>query len=264
MLHCLCIVQTEQGERLGITHKGIGAVEHYLMARRLMLRYISHSQKKLAFEYFMVVLLVKLAESLETHEPFASFKETRLGKFLIAANHFNKMVKSASASDIQIRKQAFLRDNYQNYKELYDFDMFSLIRKLVELNDKTHPATQLAKRLQYRRMPKIVRLDNLDLSYVKQEIDEFKIDNKDTYQDWQLHFIQTPQRSYSGEDDPIYVLNEYGEATPINNYSEIINAMSDKYEHVAFLSIDNVIAQDEKVLKLINHLQVVPDEELSV
>lgn len=260
MLHCLCIVQTEHGERLGITYKGIGAVEHYLMARRLMLRYISHSQKKLALEYYLVVLLAKLAESLETYTAFQPFKDTRLGKFLVAANHFNATVKQADISEIQTHKQLFLQQHYQNYKELYDFDVFSLIRKLVELKDK-HPAIQLAERVQYRHMPKILRLDNYDLAVIKEEIEDFKQKNRKIYQDWQITFIQTPQRSYSGEDDPIYVINENGETIPIHNYSEIINAMSDKYEHVAFLGIDNVIAQDEKIIGLIKYLQAIPQEE---
>ena len=52
MLHCMAIVESKEGERLGITHKGIGVVEHYLMARRLMTRNIYHSQKKLALRIF--------------------------------------------------------------------------------------------------------------------------------------------------------------------------------------------------------------------
>lgn len=52
LIHCMSIVECHEGERLGITHKGIGAVEHYLMARRLMARNIYHSQKKLAIETF--------------------------------------------------------------------------------------------------------------------------------------------------------------------------------------------------------------------
>ncbi len=47
MLHCMTIVEYNDRERLGVTHKGIGVVEHYLMARRLMTRNIYHSQKKL-------------------------------------------------------------------------------------------------------------------------------------------------------------------------------------------------------------------------
>ena len=46
MLNSMMIVNAPQGERLGLTHKGIGVVEHYLMARRLMTRNIYHHQKK--------------------------------------------------------------------------------------------------------------------------------------------------------------------------------------------------------------------------
>ena len=42
LLHCMSIVESKEGERLGITHKGIGVIEHYLMARRLMTRNIYH------------------------------------------------------------------------------------------------------------------------------------------------------------------------------------------------------------------------------
>src|SRR5476649_2227897 len=62
LLHCMAIVNAKQGERLGITHKGIGVVEHYLMARRLMIRNIYFLQKKLALEYLLIQLLILIAE----------------------------------------------------------------------------------------------------------------------------------------------------------------------------------------------------------
>ena len=57
---CIAWRLSEYGDTmnvLGITHKGIGVVEHYLMARRLMTRNIYHSQKKLAIESLLVQLL---------------------------------------------------------------------------------------------------------------------------------------------------------------------------------------------------------------
>src|SRR5579872_2220934 len=74
MLHCMAIVESSEGERLGITHKGIGVVEHYVMARRLMTRNIYHAQKKLALEQALVQLLASLAESLEYHAPYAGIR----------------------------------------------------------------------------------------------------------------------------------------------------------------------------------------------
>lgn len=255
MLHCMAIVETKEGERLGITHKGIGVVEHYLMARRLMTRNIYHSQKKLALEYFMVQLLANLAENLEYHSIYTDMRHTRLSQFLIAANRLNQAVKS-SQNKYEYKKQ-FLENNYKNYKELCDYDVFSLIKQLAELNE-SYPAIEIAKRLQRRMMPKILRLDEADLEEVKAEIETFKIKHKKDFQDWQLMLIQTPHQSYSGEADPIWVVNERGAMMPIGTFSFMINAITDKLEHVAFLCIDQMIANDKRIVALSKNLQKMP------
>lgn len=255
MLHCMAIVDSKDGERLGITHKGIGVVEHYLMARRLMTRNIYHSQKKLALEYFMVQLLANLAESLETHAAYAPIRHTRLGQFLIAANHFNQAI--TASKEPEKMKKHFLQENYASYKELCDYDVFALIKQLAELPD-SQPATQIAARLQYRIMPKIVRFDPADKQTVEQALQEFKQAHQDDFQDWQLMLIQTPHQSYSGEDDPILVVNEHGAIKPIGNFSFMINAIADKLEHVVFLCVDKMIAEDARVMALMKRLQSAP------
>lgn len=251
MLHCMAIVASEQGERLGITHKGIGVVEHYLMARRLMTRNIYQSQKKLALEYLLVQLLANLAENLGQHAGYAPLRETRIGKFLLAVSRFNQTTRAEKCRGED--KKNFLENNYVTYKELCDYDVFALIKQLSELCDST-PATQIAIRLQQRTMPKILRLEHIDKEAAHAILNEFKMDHQHDFQDWQLMFIQTPHRSYSGEDDPILVVNEQGQINPIGNFSFMINAISDKLEHVAFLCIDKMIAEDKRVIKLIKHL----------
>lgn len=254
MVHCMTIVETSEGERLGITHKGIGAVEHYLMARRLMTRNIYHSQKKLALESLLVQLLAQLAKSLEHHPAYITIRQSRLGQFLMAANHFNHALASASSHSALDYKNHFIETNYSNYKELCDYDVFQLIKQLAELDD-THPATQIAKRLQQRHMPKILRLDHLNLHRVQEELTTFKVEHTD-FQDWQLMLIQTPHRSYSRADDPILVVNEQGKINPISDFSLMIQAISDKLEHTAFLAIDKIIAEDARVEELIKYFQM--------
>lgn len=251
MLHCMAIVESEGGERLGITHKGIGVVEHYVMARRLMTRNIYHSQKKLAIEGLLVQMLATLAESLEHFSNYASIRNTRLGQFLIHANRFNITVESTD--DIEPLKREFLEHNYENYKDLCDYDVFALIKQLSSLTDE-EPAVHIASRLQHRKMPKIVRLDHVDLGWAEKELQTFKRANK-ALQDWQLMLIKTPHRSYSGEDDPILVVNEQGEIKPIGHFSFMINAISDRLEHVAFLCIDKMIAEEKSIAKFVQHLQ---------
>jgi HD superfamily phosphohydrolase len=250
MLHCMAIIESHDGERLGITHKGIGAVEHYLMARRLMTRNIYHSQKKLALETLLIHLLSNLAEHLEYHGAYADIRHTRLGKFLTAVNQFNQ--KAVNLQDTTEIKKEFLEKNYASYKELCDYDVFALIKQLAEVNDAS-VCCEIASRLQHRNMPTILKLDYAELKIIQKELQEFKM--KYDFQDWQLMLIQTPHRSYSGEDDPILVLNEQGETRPISDFSFMINAITDRLEHIAFLAIDHKIIENKFVIDLTRRLQ---------
>jgi HD superfamily phosphohydrolase len=240
MLNCMTIVNSSHGERLGLTYKGVGVVEHYLMARRLMTRNIYHHHKKLALEFMLIKLLAYLAESVDHYEPFAKIKTTRLGRFLQKVNGFNDKIKNNSQSESL--RQDFLQENFADYKELCDYDVFAIIRLLSQLND-NHSATQLAKRIQSRLMPKIIKLDNVDIQDLQHQVTEFKNQHKNIL-DWQLAVIKTPHQSYSVEEDPILVETEHTTVRPLNEMSLMINAISDKYEQTAFLCVDSEIAQD--------------------
>ncbi len=251
MLNCMAIVKSSQGERLGITHKGIGVVEHYLVARRLMTRNIYHYQKKLALEFFLIQLLVNLSESLEDYAPFATIKNTRLGKFLLQANAFNQNI--AGGKNIETLKQDFLTQNYADYKELCDYDVFAVMKQLAT-TDSTHAAAQLAARLHYRQMPKIIRLDHANIKQAEDILADFKKQHHKDLQDWQVAIIKSPHQSYSIESDPILVVNEHGLVKPINEMSFMINAISDKNESTAFLCVDKLIFDDARVQSIIQKL----------
>ncbi len=250
MLNCMTIVNSRHGERLGITHKGIGVIEHYLMARRLMMRNIYHLQKKLALEFFMVKLLQNLAESIDDYAAFSQLKTTRLGTFLSHANQFNQTIKTST--DVPRDKEKFIKQNYQDYKELCDYDVFMAVKLLSEMHE-DHPAIHLAKRIQQRQMPKIIRLDQVKMNIMDSIIAEFKNTHHDIA-DWQINLIQTPHQSYQIEQDPILVVNEQSVVKPINEISLMISAISDKYEHTAFLCIDKAIFKDERVKQLTEKL----------
>ena len=251
MLNSMIIVNAGSSERLGLTHKGIGVVEHYLVARRLMTRNIYHYQKKLALEFFLIKLLTTLSESLESYSLYANLKSTKLGKFLLKVNHFNQ--ESSSTKNSEAHKQLFLKKNYTSYKELYDYDVFALVKELAQM-ETNHPAAEIAKRLQYRHMPKIVRLDHLNIPSAEKIVTEFKQKEKDIA-DWQVSLIKTPHQSYSVEADPILIENEHGVVKPLNEMSLMINAISDKSEHTAFLCIDKMIYDDPRVKRFIDKIK---------
>lgn len=250
MVNSMVIVNSPQGERLGLTHKGIGVVEHYLMARRLMTRNIYHHQKKLALEFYLIQLLRHLAESLD-QVLFASLRETRLGKFLMAANCFNQNISTSNKESL---KQHFLEENYANYTELCDYDVLAMVKQLAEMSE-PHPVTQLAKRLHHRLMPKIIRLDDIDIKALEDEITEFKNTHKNSIESWQFALIQTPHQAYSIDADPILIMNEQGTVRPLNQISWMINAISNKAEQTTFLCIDHEIEENPEVVKFTQEMR---------
>jgi len=251
MLHCMAIVNDKQHERLGITYKGIGVVEHYLMARRLMIRNIYYSQKKLALEFLLVQLLARVSEQLEDKNN-EELCHTRLGLFLNRVNAFNQKVPALK--DLTSEKKHFLKTCFPIYKELCDYDIFAFINRLAEGKDKS-PVTQMATRLQYREIPKIIRLDFMNLAYLEALVAEFKNTQRHTIQEWQLALIKTPHQSYLADDDPILVVDEHQAVRPINEMSLMIHAISDKYEQTAFLCIDRALMGNKKVEALVKKLR---------
>lgn len=245
MLHCMAIIETDKGERLGLTHKGIGAVEHYLVARRLMTRNIYHHQKKLVLEFLLVNLLAGLAIAIENEGEFIKLKETTLGKFLQAVHEFN----AKPAQDMN----AFLAQHFYLYKELCDYDVYDMIRSLALIKSH-HPIVQIAQRIQNRIMPTIVRIDHLDPFEVNTLLTQFKQQHVNEIQDWQLALIKNPHQSYNIKEDPILVINEQGVIKPIHELSLMINAISDKYENNAFLCIDHFIAKTKIVQDFVSEL----------
>ncbi len=250
MINSLAIVESNQGERLGLTHKGIGVVEHYLMARRLMTRNIYLNQKKLALEFFLVKLLTHLAENLEHYAPYAAIKNTRLGHFLCRVNQFNQLAKSSS--NIETLKKEFLEENFIHYKELADYDVFAVIKILAEMTI-DHPAAQIAKRIHHRHMPKIIPIDHADIPRAESILKAFKSMHH-SVQDWQLAMIKTPHQSYTIEADPIFILNECGKVKPIDMLSLMINALGNKLEHTTFLCIDKMIYEMKNIQELCKEL----------
>ncbi len=249
LLNSMTIVDTPTGERLGITWKGIGAVEHYLMARRLMTRNLCHHPKKLAFEFLLVSLLAELAKQSPDYTLLTELPKTRIGKFLTAVNTFNHAARTTNQHD-QLREQ-FLLNHYDDYRWLCDYDIFALIRELSEL-DKNNPAVKLAKRIQYRQIPHII---SIQLTHnTENEIAQFLQENKNTIEAWQFGVIKTPHQSYTIDEDPILVETAERQVKSLDALSLMIRAISDRAEQTAFLCIDHEIMTHPRLASILHIL----------
>ena len=127
-----------------------------------------------------------------------------------------------------------------------------MLRELAKWN-KDHPAVTIAKRLQSRRLPKVVYVNGARIRKAKNIIKEFKQTND--IQSWQIAVLTSPHLSYEAGQDSILVIDSIGEAKYLHDNSILINALSDKKENFYFVSIDIEIVNKPQVKKLLRSLQ---------
>lgn len=252
LLHCMTIVQHEEKPRLGITKKGIGVVEHYLMARRLMMRNVYKNGKKDAGEYLLKAFLKYLAQGIEEDRYFTKLEPKSLIDFLQKTNEFNQQAEKTK--NFPKLLNAFLEENYASYKQLYDYDILSLIRQLAHA-DKKHPAITLAKRLYARRIPKVIYGDSEKSRKIDEVVKEFKENNKNQIEDWQIAILNLPHLSYEMSNDPILIEDFSGNAKFLHDNSLMVNALSDKNENTVLVIVDREIANQSWLDELYSSLQ---------
>ncbi len=251
MLHCLTPIETEDGLRLGVTKKGIGVVEHYLVARWLMIRNIYHHDKKHAAEHLLANFLMQLAKNIPDADFLKPYRSTPLGQLLININKFNLKIKEKKPS--QQEKEKFLNENFSLYKKLCDYHVLVLISELADL-EISHDVVMLAKRIQYRQMPKVLSLDIDQIHDAHVLVEELKKKFKTTISEWQLEIISAPRLCYAEDIDPIWVLNSSGKTSKINERSLLVNSMANQYEHACLLFIDCALIEISEIQELIGRV----------
>lgn len=253
LLHCLIPIEQNGAKRLGITHKGVGVVEQYLMARRLMIRNVYQNGKKHGVEYLLKEFLHHLANDVAHQEEFLKLDTyNTLVRFLKNVNYFNQQANKSE--DLKSMVNDFLRKNYSLYKELCDYDILAMIRYLAGL-DGDHATILLAKRLQHRILPKILYVYEKNVKYVDEIVGEFKQHNRKTIDDWQMALLRLPHLSYDVSKDPILMKDFSGTANYLHDNSIMINAISDKYESDCLVVIDSEIVGQSQVAELIKRLR---------
>ncbi|MEK6731061.1 MAG: HD domain-containing protein [Pseudomonadota bacterium] len=246
LLHCLTVIDQKGVARLGVTTKGIGVVEQYLMARRLMVRNVYHHGKKHGGEFFLQSFLHYLAQAVNEDGHFTELAANPLIIFLQSVNRYNTQAKQTA--DLHALKTAFLKQNYALYKQLCDYDIYTVIRYLAHQNF-NHTSVTLAKRLYARQLPKVIYIDEKSVNSVSQQIEEIK--KQHDIEDWQITLLQLPHLSYEMEQDPILIQDSFGRVSFLHDDSFMVEALSDRRENSSLVCIDTNILHHFAVKKLI-------------
>lgn len=243
-----CLTQVDlTPPRLGITRKGIGALEHFIMARRLMTRNIYYHGKKNAAEYY-------LTEFLKTLKPFCqvinSVDKNVLEKnnLVIFLNKIDKLIHDGNEKVPSIHQ--FVKDAFPCYAKLVDYDIWYIIRQIAD-NSGDHDCIQLAKRLHQRSLPSAYPIEPSSFEKAKMIIEEVK--SKRKIRHWQIHVEQLNFTSYQTDTSPIF-LSDHGFITDIRRESTIFDYLSDIDELSHWLYIDREILANDYVQELLNLL----------
>ncbi len=250
LLHCLVAVENQGYKRLGVTFKGIGVVENYLIARRLMIRNIYYHYKKYAAELMLREFLSQLSLALTTEKQLETIKTQPIGQFLGNVRKFNE--SSITEKNKEALTQQFLQENYHLYKHLCDYDVFMLIRELANSNI-NHPAVKIAKKLQSRQLPKVFSLDAKQYEWVQERVNSILSNPQNNIQSWQLATLNPPHHSYLSKDR-IKILDDQGNIKNIDECSFIIKALLDKVETSCCLIIDKEVLEAPPIQQLLQDL----------
>tara|TARA_R110002124_G_scaffold81978_15_gene215573 strand:+ start:3966 stop:5309 length:1344 start_codon:yes stop_codon:yes gene_type:complete len=239
ILNSLQIITKNNNKFLAIKSEGIGAVEHYLSARRLMTKNIYHNPKICSGQYYIKEFISSLEDHLDSKD-----------ELLINSNLMKFMKKYFDYRDNnKINQSDFINDTFDIYKELTDDDIIMKIKLINQLKPKTK-SYEISQALLKRKLPICHQLNSEKLEDSEAIINDYK--NKlPANQRWKIHIDKFNIQTYKSKNNPIYVTKN-DLTSNIQYESGILNYHSNKDEAVLLLYIDSTIDKHEEIKKTLN------------
>lgn len=248
LIRCLNIVIDEdENYRLGITKKGIGVIEQYLFARRLMTQNIYYHGKVKVAEFLIIEFLRLIKNELEVNSEI----EMKLGINPVIS--FLKLAKQFERGEIKTKKD-FIEKSFIYYSSMYDGDVWSLMKYITSdssIKIKTFGIREISRMFLHRELPKVHHLNYEKISTAKQLLKEYK--EQFSLSDWQIGILALPVNSYKSLNRPILVRESDCSFERLKSSSPLINFFADKVEELFYLRIDESL-QDITKRKILNDL----------
>ena len=221
ILKSIEVINKDNDKVLSIKSKGIGAVEHYLSARRLMNKNIYYNSKVCAVQYYFKEFILSLEEYIDSKELCSNTLMVFLKRYFEYKNN-NKTY------------QEFIDENYYLYKNLTDDDIYIQLKIVNNLKNKSKACT-IANYLLNRNLPNCYTIEKDNINEVYNEVNNFKSKLPENEQ-WKINIEKFNIKTYKGNNNPIYV-NQNGKLANILDKSNILNFHSDKDEEKYILYI---------------------------
>lgn len=236
ILKSIEVVEKDDSKVFSIKSKGIGAVEHYLSARRLMNKNIYYNSKVCAVQYYYKEFILSLEEYISSKELFPN----NLMRFL--KNYFEYKNNNSSSNSTT---NNFIDENYNLYKNLTDDDITIQLKIMNELNHNSK-ACKIAYYLLNRHLPNCFSIDKEKYKNISIIVNNFKEKLSDNDK-WKINLEKFNIQTYKSNSDPIYV-TENSNLVNILDKSDILNFHVDKDENKYILYIDPTIDNYGQIL----------------
>lgn len=239
------ITQSKNVIRLGINKKGVAAIEHFLMARRLMTKNIYHHLK------------IKIAENILgkfLHESMEFCENTKLQKYSFPKNIIEFLSLTKKLHSSKLSESDFIGKAFKSYSTLTDFDIWNMIRTIAMSSSlKEKKICQLAERLFYRNLPKcyIINNENYEVisSSIKEEQKKLGAANA-----WKIGIENISVKTYKTDKDPILV-HENDKIHGVDIHSKILSSLHNSEENYSYIWIDKEIYEKKSISKLLNNFR---------
>lgn len=245
LLHSLVPVTIQNSSyRLGISYKGIGSVEHYLISRRLMYLNIYQHKTVSGFTDNLLQFLVLLQEWVNDSD---EKKEKILGQFLY---NFLKKI-----NEFKRRKSKKIKDfvdfSFDDYSHLTDYDVWFAIRNIYHFqskNKKNMPAGlwELSQSFMERKNPKVIEISKKNRVVREKEIRTFCKKKYKNRKGFEIKFINPKVETYEKKEKPIYVFDESNNVSELSCISSIISLLDNKLEERVFVKFEKNIFRQIK------------------
>ncbi|MFA5799982.1 MAG: HD domain-containing protein [Candidatus Peribacteraceae bacterium] len=227
---------SHKGSRLAVGHKGIGAVENFLMNRRLMTQNIYFHKTVKAFEHLFECLLKELWRNLSdetTGETTGALISSRLSEFMKKLPKPRKNGVELNDSKDGKGVDRFVDKSFKQYADLCDYDFWFSIRALgASKSNRINPDLKyLASCFYYRKPPFMIPIG----------IDHILADNYVKHmseKEWRIKVVPLDFEIYDVAKDPIIVLDEANRPREIVDVSDVVRKLGGSIEPKYYLLID--------------------------
>ncbi len=230
LLHTLTIVKTEEGKsKLGISAKGLGAIENYLINRRLLYLNIYQNRNILGFCDQLICFLVALATWVGENGDLTE-KKNLIGFYLF---EFLETINRCQAK--KTKPDETIKIAFDKYKFLTDMDIWAAIRNLYfsTISLIPPPLKEIARSFMERRSPKVREIRPTE----EKTIQNFIKSKGWEREKYKINIIKPNFLFYDPNHADIYI--QYDRVTyKIQEKSQIIAKLLDLRENRWFLKLD--------------------------